>query len=101
MNAATSLFLAAALGGGLPAEPGAADPSLYSFADVYRLTVSGAAPSPAPAQGGGVRLAAAPASAAEPRFSISSAQEPQPWTLILSGLALAGWVAHRRLVHPL
>jgi hypothetical protein len=39
--------------------------------------------------------------AAEPRFSIRAAHEPERWVLLFSGLALAGWVAHRRLVSPL
>jgi hypothetical protein len=28
-------------------------------------------------------------------------REPGGWLLVLSGLTLAGWVAHRRLVSPL
>jgi hypothetical protein len=40
-------------------------------------------------------------SAAAPRFSIRAVHEPEGWVLLFSGLALAGWVAHRRLVSPL
>jgi hypothetical protein len=30
-------------------------------------------------------------------FSIGAVPEPKSWLLVLSGLALAGWVARRRL----
>jgi hypothetical protein len=90
--------------------------SLYSFSDVFRLTAGSMplAESPlAPAQGTPVALpvSAAPAPShpapaaqaaqaeAEYRFSIGSVPEPRRWLLILSGLALAGWVARRRLGH--
>ena len=79
-------------------------PALYSFVDVFRLTVSGPmAGIPAEsAPEAPIRVAApqAPA-AAEPRFSISAVRQPDKWLLLLAGLALAGWVAHRRLVHSL
>ena len=58
--------------------------ALYSFVDVYRLSV-----------------AVAQAQPAEPRFTISQAPQPDKWLLLLAGVALAGWVAHRRLVHSL
>jgi hypothetical protein len=46
-----------------------------------------------------VRLAvAAPAAEPEGAFSTASATEPRGW-LLLSGLALALWVARRRLGH--
>jgi len=61
-----------------PATP----PALYSFADLHRL--AGAQPQPL----------------VEPSFAIRPAR-PQPWLLLLSGLALAGWVAHRRLAQAL
>ena len=49
-----------------------------------------------------IRVAAPqPQAAAEPRFSVSAARQPDAWLLLLAGLALAGWVAHRRLVHSL
>src|SRR5262245_29706580 len=41
----------------------------------------------------------------EPRgayqFSVGALPEPQRWLLLASGLALAGWVARRRLFHSL
>ena len=77
-------------------------PARYSFMDVYRLTVSGAVagqPLAETAPDAPVRVALAPV--AEPRFSISPARQPETWLLILAGLALAGWVAHRRLAHAL
>jgi len=50
-----------------------------------------------------VRVAAAEAPAPELHFSISTPLTRRPererWVLVLSGLALAGWVAHRRMVH--
>ena len=80
-----------------------AQPSLYSFADVYRLTVN-AAPEAltfvqaTPAPQIRVALAAQDAfSAAEPRFTVSQVPGPKGWMLVLAGLAAAGWVAHRRL----
>jgi hypothetical protein len=79
-------------------------PALYSFVDVFRLTVNGpmglagmdAAPE-AP-----IRVAAPQQPAAEPSFAVrTSRPQPDKWLLLLAGLALAGWVAHRRLVHSL
>ena len=98
-----------------------AQPSMYSFADVFRLTVAGAAMTDNP-------LSRLPASAtladyplrvasSEPQqpvrslfsiaspapvpagyvFSIGAMPEPERWLLILSGLAAAAWVARRRL----
>jgi hypothetical protein len=63
--------------------------SLYTFADVFRLTAGGAAMPeypPAPAQ-----------PQAAYTFSIGAVPRPERWLLIVSGLALAGWVARRRL----
>ena len=80
----------------------AVPPALYSFADVYRLTVSGALAGGQPfADGAPVRVAAAPALGAEPRFSITPPRQPGKWLLVVAGLALAGWVAHRRLAQGL
>jgi hypothetical protein len=87
------------LGGGVPQ----AHPALYSFVDVYRLTVAGAMAG-VPASDGApdaVRVASAQPPLAEPRFTVSPLPRPDKWLLILAGLALAGWVAHRRLVHTL
>jgi hypothetical protein len=78
-------------------------PTLYSFADVYRLTVNAApdaltfAPAAAAPQ---IRVALAAQDAfvaAEPRFTVSQVPVPKGWMLLLAGLAAAGWVAHRRL----
>jgi hypothetical protein len=81
--------------------PAATHPSLYSFADVYRLTVGGAA------QGGyasdaqaPIRVAAQTPAPPEPRFLISRVPQDQRWLLLIAGLALAAWVAHRRLTSP-
>jgi hypothetical protein len=87
--------------------------SLYTFSDVLRLTVGGmplAEYPAAPAQGIPVAFsisaepaasqAAAPAQAqAAYTFSIGAVPEPRRWLLLVSGLALAGWVARRRLGH--
>ena len=85
-------------------ERGAPHPALYSFVDVFRLTVNGpmsATPAEIAAEAP-IRVAAPQTQAAtEPRFSINSARQPDKWMLLLAGLALAGWVAHRRLVHSL
>jgi len=78
----------------------APNPAMYSFADVYRLTVSGAALSGFPAlalSDSPMRVAAAQSAAApELAFSIVGVPEPRGW-LLLSGLALALWVARRRM----
>src|SRR5688500_10362500 len=80
---------------------GAPHPQLVSFADMVRL--SAGAPlvaEPAAAQVP-LRVTFVQPVAAEPRFSIRPVREPEHWLLLFSGLALAGWVAHRRLVSPL
>ena len=79
-----------------PALP--AHPAMYSFADIYRLTV-GSAPLPELAAAGSpVRVAAAqPGAGSELQFSVVRLPEPRGWMLLLAGLALAGWVARRRL----
>lgn len=78
----------------------APSPAMYSFADVYRLTVSDAAPSGFPAlalSDSPIRVAATqPAAAPEFSFSVVGVPEPRGW-LLLSGLALALWVARRRM----
>lgn len=83
-------------------------PALYSFSDLYRLTVGGAAPlaTGAPSLGAEpqeVRVAAAQvvAAPAEVKFTITPVPGPRPWMLLLAGLAAAAWVAHRRLTRPL
>ena len=86
-------------------ERAAPHPALYSFVDVFRLTMSGPIAGPASAEQAGearIRVAAPQAQpGVETRFSVSSARGPDKWLLLLAGLALAGWVAHRRLVHSL
>jgi hypothetical protein len=80
-------------------------PALYSFVDVFRLTTSGPMAGPAsaePASEAPIRVASPQAQpGVELRFSVSSVRRPDKWLLLLAGLALAGWVAHRRLVHSL
>ena len=82
----------------------APQPGMYSFVDVYKLTVSGAALGNLPAlalSDSPIRVAvAAPVAAPEAAFSIAGVAEPRGW-LLLSGLALALWVARRRLGHSL
>ena len=82
-----------------------AHPAMYSFVDVFRLTVGGPLGGAAGIDSvteAPIRVAAPQAHApAEPRFAISSVRQPDTWLLVLAGLALAGWVAHRRLVHSL
>lgn len=85
-------------------ERAAPHPALYSFVDVFRLTVSGPMGAlPAEAATEAPILVAVPLApaATEARFSIGAARQPDKWLLLLAGLALAGWVAHRRLVHSL
>ena len=79
-------------------------PALYSFVDVYRLTVGGpmaAFPALENAADAAIRVAVAQGPGAEPRFLVAAVPQPDKWLLLLAGLALAGWVAHRRLVHSL
>ena len=81
--------------------------ALYSFSDLYRLTVNGAAPesiglTTLSTEAQPVRVAteqAAPAT--QFRFTITPVPGPGRWPLILAGLAAAAWVAHRRLTRPL
>lgn len=72
-------------------------PSQYSFADIYRAAVSAPLPAlfaAAPPADAPIRVAAAQPAA---QFSIGDAPEPRLGLLLLSGLALAVWVARRRL----
>lgn len=86
------------------ASPAATHPSLYSFADVYRLTVARE-----PFVGYGfaepetqIRVAAAAAAQGAPelRFSVSPPRDDGRWGLLLAGLFTCAWVAHRRLASP-
>jgi hypothetical protein len=78
---------------------------LYSFADLYRLTVAAEWPLPAAtAQAPGplqVRAVARDIPAAAPAasyvFLVSPVASPQGGLLFLAGLAAAAWVARRRL----
>lgn len=78
-----------------------AHPALYSFADVYRLTVSGAAMGGFPVTAlsdSPIRVAVTQvAPVSELQFSVAAVPEPERWLLVLAGLALALWVARRRL----
>ena len=116
-QALASIALAAVGAGACQA---AVDPALYSFADVYRLTVSGAAPefpsnypvgsAASSAAEYQLRAVAIDTQPSRPQFSVAPAPlpagyvfsigampEPERWLLILSGLAAAAWVARRRL----
>lgn len=82
------------------AAPAAVQPALYSFVDVYRLTVGRTpvgVPQPQAGAEAPIRVAVVEASAVEPYFSVRQFPAPERWLLLLAGLALAGWVAHRRL----
>src|SRR5262245_16271096 len=76
----------------------AANPSQYSFADIYRLALAGpgaasvAAVAPAETT---VRVAAP--TQAPVQFAVAEAREPRLWMLLLAGVAAAVWVARRRL----
>ena len=74
---------------------------LYSFADLYRLTVNATPDALAyalPAATPQVRVAMVDTFAvAEPRFTVTQAPSTKGWMLLLAGLAAASWVAHRRL----
>jgi hypothetical protein len=104
--------LAAGCAAGAAASAGAdmayGHPALYSFSDLYRLTVEGATPetigaSPIGAEPQQLRVASAQsvAAPAEVKFTITPVPGPRPWMLLLAGLAAAAWVAHRRLTRPL
>jgi hypothetical protein len=86
--------------------PAATHPSLYSFADVYRLTVAGEpyaaqrwTESQTAASQAHLRLASRGA-APELSFAVSTPRDSQRWALALAGLAACAWVAHRRLSSP-
>ncbi|HET7669936.1 MAG TPA: hypothetical protein VFK84_05995 [Burkholderiales bacterium] len=74
--------------------------AMYSFADIYRMTVGGTAPQALPMEPQ-VRVATVQAApAADVRFTIKPVPGPERWWLVLAGLAAAAWVAHRRLTRP-
>jgi hypothetical protein len=74
---------------------------LASFADMLRLSAG----APLLAEPAGVqaplRVTLARPLPPEPRFAVRAASDAERWLLIFSGLAAAGWVAHRRLVSAL
>lgn len=76
-------------------------PSLYSFADVYRLTVAGGGAGAFPTLASGdapIRVAVTQsAGAPETQFSVVNIAQPGRWALLLAGVTLALWVARRRL----
>jgi hypothetical protein len=79
--------------------------ALYSFNDLYRLTVSGAIPELPASE---MPLRAVSEASAEPvsastefTFTITPVPGPGRWPLLLAGLAACAWVAHRRLTRPL
>jgi len=95
-----TLLLAAALAqpiAPLPAQPPAPPPALYSFDDVYRLTVNGAAMADFPVAAGPLRVAVTPPPQGAAAFSIREVQPPGHWLLVFAGLAAAFWVARRRM----
>ena len=89
-----TLIVAAAL-----FQPAAPDnvPQLYSFDDVYRLTVNGAAMADFPQAAGAQRVAVTPQAKPLTGFSIREVPAPEGWLLVFSGMAAAFWVARRRM----
>src|SRR3954470_4498874 len=83
------------------ATPPAHPPQLYSFADVYRLTVNGAAMGDFPPAAGPLRVSVSPQPPlSEAAFTIRAVPAPEGWLLVFSGLAAGFWVARRRLGYP-
>jgi len=95
------LLACAALAAGAHAAEPVPHPELASFADMVRLSAGAPLLAEPAAAHAPLRVTFVQAAAAEPRFSIRAVREPGRWILLLSGLAAAGWVAHRRLVSPL
>jgi len=84
----------------LPDAPAAADASMVSFAELYRLTVH-AEPFAwqAPSAKTEVR-AVSQRVVPELHFAVSAPHDGSRWALLLAGLAACAWVAHRRLASP-
>ena len=89
--------------------PAATHPELYSFADLYRLALTGEPYGgfrfdDAPAQVRAASLVpsspALPAATAEVGFTVSPPRDGQGWALVLAGLFACAWVANRRLASP-
>jgi hypothetical protein len=72
-------------------------PSQYSFADLYRVTVAAGASAAFPAFPQADLPVRVTTAAAPTQFAIAEVNEPQLGLLLLSGMALALWVARRRL----
>jgi hypothetical protein len=77
--------------------PSAPHPALYSFSDLYRLAVSGPAVSAFPVVAPSEAPVRTAVSQPAVQFSVSEAREPRLGLLLLAGVALAMWVARRRL----
>ena len=77
-----------------------APPALYSFADLYRVTLSAPPATAFAFAEPQIHLAAREPEVAAPRFTVTPVPGPGRWALVLAGLAAAGWVAHRRLALP-
>ena len=109
MKSFRAFLLWVALAGAAIAQPQPStqpDPAMASFADIYRMTVSGSDPlaledtvREQATQEAAVRVSSAVQAAPESQFRVTPAREPERWLLLVAGLALAGWVAHRRLVN--
>lgn len=89
------------------ADAALAEGSPHSFADLYRISVgtdyvvAGEQAQGIPVSFSVTAAPAAPAQHGTYVFSTGAIPRPAPWLLLLSGLALAGWVARRRLGYTL
>jgi hypothetical protein len=79
--------------------PAATPPSLYSFADLYRVTVAGQPFAQASDTQPRVRVVSE-SRLPDFSFAVSPPREGQRWALVLAGLFACAWVAHRRLASP-
>src|SRR3954467_5554803 len=76
----------------------AANPSQYSFVDVYRLALAGPATAGlAVVQPAETTVRVAASNPAPVQFAAAEVREPRLWILLLAGVAAAVWVARRRL----
>jgi hypothetical protein len=91
------------------AAPAATPPSLYSFAELYRVTVAGqpfaqaSDAQPVDVQPPDVQprvRVVSESRLADFSFAVSPPREGQRWALVLAGLFACAWVAHRRLASP-
>lgn len=110
MRTLITLLALAAAGGALAKDaplaafeagaPGATPPSLYSFAELYRLTQAGESLAPRGIDAEPQLRLASRVEPSELRFSVSAPRDGGRWALLLAGLAACAWVAHRRLSSP-